>query len=62
MSEWALAHPWLTFFLLLSLFQVVHGILVVLPSRVLRTLNIRKAGWPPPHIDGDADRHHEAAK
>lgn len=24
-------------------------------NRLLRHLNVRKAGWPPPHLDADGD-------
>ena len=58
MTEWALAHPWLTFFLILSAMgyasaSVARAFQVV--NRTIRHLSIRKAGWPPPHVDADGD-------
>jgi hypothetical protein len=54
MIEYALMHPWLTFWLALAALCVVNDI-VRLPNRVLRHWNIRKHGYPPPHCDADGD-------
>ena len=58
MTEWALAHPWLTFFFVaFALSGLAHALTqcAVLVNRTIRHLNIRKAGWPPPHVDADGD-------
>lgn len=34
---------------------ILYAVLFRLPNRVLRHLNIRKAGWPPPYLDADGD-------
>lgn len=50
--------PWLVFGLALLL---VYGLGELVSSffrllnRITRHLNIRKAGWPPPHCDADGD-------
>lgn len=48
-------HPWLTFFLVLIVGEVIVRILVQLPNRVMRHWNIRKHGYPPAHCDADGD-------
>jgi len=58
MLEWTMANPWKTFFLGLVLAQGIYGIVVVVLntfSRFFRHLSIRKAGWPPEHLDADGD-------
>jgi len=34
---------------------ILHAVLFNLPARMIRHLNIRHAGWPPPHVDADGD-------
>jgi len=52
-------HPWLTFFLVAVLCSllgnVIWGIIVILPNRIMRHWNIRKHGYPPVHCDADGD-------
>lgn len=47
--------PWLTFFLAVIAREAILHIALVLPNRILRHLNIRKHGYPPPHCDADGD-------
>lgn len=47
--------PWLTFFLVLIVAQVVGNVMVNLPNRIMRHWNIHKHGYPPPHCDADGD-------
>lgn len=47
--------PFTTFVLALIAGQVVWGLIVILPNRVLRHWNIRKHGYPPVHCDADGD-------
>lgn len=46
--------PFLTFFLALILASVIKTPFWAF-NRFMRHLNIRKAGWPPPHCDADGD-------
>lgn len=48
-------NPWLTAWLALLLVYVVLCIVWRLPNRLIRHLNIRKAGWPPPYCDADGE-------
>jgi hypothetical protein len=51
MKEYAFAHPYLTFWLVLfAIFGVVEVV-----SRFMRMFSIRKHGYPPPHCDADGD-------
>lgn len=43
--------PLLTFFLAL----IATNTLFKIWNRLMRCLNIRKHGWPPPHCDADGD-------
>lgn len=47
--------PWLTFFLTWLTVHNVCGLLFRGWNRLMRHLNIRKAGRPPAHIDADGD-------
>jgi aspartokinase-like uncharacterized kinase len=47
--------PWLTFFLALSVSKTIRAVFFILPHRLLRSIDIRKHGWPPPHCDADGD-------
>lgn len=51
MKDWALAYPWLTFFLA---WGVCMGSLYTI-RRFARLLTIALRGWPPPHLDADGD-------
>jgi hypothetical protein len=53
--EFASGSPWLTFFLVVAVGEVVVRVAVNLPNRILRHWNIRKHGYPPPHCDADGD-------
>lgn len=59
MTEWAMAHPRLTFFLalaaILGAVQISYSIFFVLPNRLIRSRNLRKLGWPPNYCDADGD-------
>jgi hypothetical protein len=48
-------HPWLTIALCLIAGSTITSVLFRLPNRIIRHLNIRKAGWPPAHLDADGD-------
>jgi hypothetical protein len=43
--------PWLTFFLAMILSETLVRIIV----RMVRTINLQKLGYPPPHCDADGD-------
>jgi hypothetical protein len=47
--------PWLTFFLVLIIGEVVVRVVCNLPNRILRHRNISKHGYPPEHCDADGD-------
>lgn len=47
--------PVLTFFLVMG---VVWGVVIII-NRIMRHLNIRKHGYPPPHCDADGDLREE---
>jgi len=44
-------HPFITLFIIYTICKTAQTCVV----RLLRHLNIRKAGWPPPHCDADGD-------
>jgi len=60
-------HPWITFFIglplaWLVLFFGINGVIKSLEvavyrpwNRYLRSRNIARQGWPPPHLDADGD-------
>ena len=56
--DFAGAYPVLVFFLALLFVVMVgtvsRGVLSIF-TRAIRHLNIRKAGWPPAHLDADGD-------
>ena len=54
MEAWALAHPWLTFFLVLAALRVCWMPFLII-NRILRHRNIMARGWPPEHLDADGD-------
>lgn len=43
--------PWLSFFVAYMLIELVRRSYKL----TIRHLNIRKAGWPPEHLDADGD-------
>lgn len=47
--------PFLTFFIVLIVGEVIVRIFFGLPNRILRHWNIRKHGYPPAHCDADGD-------
>ena len=51
--------PILTIFLAMMIlpfaFVILFTFVFKLPNRILRSQNIRKHGWPPPHCDADGD-------
>ncbi len=49
-------HPVAGFFLALVAMHVLWYPFRIV-NRFIRHLNIRKAGWPPPHVDADGDYH-----
>lgn len=49
--EFAQNNPWLAFFLAFLPFQCVFCCW----NRFMRSLNIRRQGWPPAHCDADGD-------
>jgi hypothetical protein len=55
MEAWALAHPWMTFFLLPLVISIPFRIV----NRVIRHFNLRANGWPPPHCDADGELREE---
>jgi hypothetical protein len=48
-------HWFLAFIALLFAYHLISAVLFRLPNRIVRHLNIRKAGWPPAHVDADGD-------
>jgi hypothetical protein len=62
MFDFMAGSPFLTFFLVLVCGEVVTRVAIGLPNRILRHMNIRKHGYPPPHCDADGDfREHDDA-
>lgn len=57
MTQYAKDSPYLTFFIVLLLIELVCRCFKV----TMRTLAIRKQGWPPPHcdIDGHVSKEEE---
>ena len=50
--------PFLTFFIIVGIGIILDSILTFCfkcINRSLRTINIRKNGWPPEHCDADGD-------
>ena len=43
------------FILICAVYYLLKFTLFILPNRVLRSINIRKHGWPPPYCDADGD-------
>jgi hypothetical protein len=38
----------------IAIVSISHAVLFI-PKAIIRHLNLRKAGWPPPHVDADGD-------
>lgn len=36
-------------------YYLLNSVLFCLPNRIVRHLSIRKAGWPPPHLNADGE-------
>ncbi len=57
--SWATVHWWLAFWLLfwalVAVTQICLALVFRLPNRIIRSANIRAAGWPPAHLDADGD-------
>lgn len=53
--EFMLRSPWLTFFLAVFVLLPALNVLAWVIGLPFRTLNIRKHGWPPAHLDADGD-------
>ena len=47
--------PFLTFFLAVTVGEVIVRIACDLPNRIMRHININKHGYPPEHCDADGD-------
>ena len=47
--------PWLTFFLAVCVVLPALKLLAWVIGLPFRTMNIRKHGWPPAHLDADGD-------
>lgn len=41
--------------ILYVVYEILYGVLFKLPNRVIRHLNLRRAGWPPLHLDADGE-------
>lgn len=48
-------NPWISFFIIILISQIIYGIFFRLPNRIIRHHNISKFGWPPEHLDADGD-------
>ena len=48
-------HPILAFLSLCSSYYLLKFVLYYIPARIVRMMNIRTHGWPPPHVDADGD-------
>ena len=53
--KFATQMPWLAALLAILALSVVYYLPIRMWSRLMRCLSIRKAGWPPPHLDADGD-------
>lgn len=51
MRDWALEHPWMTFWIFIVLLCVTGDAI----KFTFRTINIAAHGWPPEHLDADGD-------
>jgi len=53
--EFMMAHPFISLFMLWAICSCISNIIFRPWNRLMRHLNIRKAGWPPAHCDADGD-------
>lgn len=53
--KWSTDHYVLTFFMFVLILFIIRDVIIILPNRMIRHLNIRKHGWPPSHCDADGD-------
>lgn len=47
-------NPFLAF-CVLWLIGCIAGVIFKIVNRILRTIRVARAGWPPPHLDADGD-------
>jgi len=45
----------LAFILICAIFYTIKMALYLLPKMIIRGMNIRSHGWPPPYLDADGD-------
>jgi hypothetical protein len=57
MNAWQFANesPILTAFMVWVVCEMVYKVIFHCWNRMMRMLNVRKQGWPPPHCDADGD-------
>ena len=55
MNAFAMAHPWMTFWLWLILGLWTLDTIRIVTNRTLRHRNVALRGWPPAHLDVDGD-------
>lgn len=48
-------HVFLGFLSICAVYYVLKMIFLQIPVRIIRHFTIRKAGWPPAHLDADGD-------
>lgn len=57
--EWGKEHYWFfgwtLFWGVLASLGLIKILIFSLPNRILRTIKVCKAGWPPIHLDADGD-------
>lgn len=51
MIEFALAHPWMTFFIVLFAIASVRAVITCF----FMAINIANNGWPPPHVSASGE-------
>lgn len=54
--------PFIAFILICAVYYTIKHVTYTLPKCFIRHLNIRKAGWPPEHLDADGDFRPEKEK
>jgi hypothetical protein len=55
MKDFALAHPWMTFWIVIVAIVSIGGAI----QQTLRAINIAGHGWPPAHLDADGSFKNE---
>lgn len=53
--EFLAGSPFTAFIMICAAYYTVKHLTYTLPKCFIRHLNIRKAGWPPKHLDADGD-------